>query len=225
MNPYYFAKELKAFIGDDGVIVLGNSTIAAHIIQMGVDTEQQRIINNMNCGSMGYDLPAAIGASVARNRPVTLVTGDGSIMLNLQELMTIRHYNLPIKIFISCNGGYRGIVRSQGNMFGHYIGCTPETGVAFPDFEKVACSFDIPFYRIKDKDDVEPVLEKIYDSEGPVICVWPQDPEQVIEPRVMNRKSADGCIVSTPIDDLSPFLSKEEYESNQFVNWVKSHAR
>lgn len=221
VNPYYFAQHLKKYIADDGVIVLGNSTIAAHVLQLDIERPAQRIINNMNLGSMGYDLPAAAGAVKAHPQGITLVTGDGSFMLNLQELMTIRHYDLPIKIFISCNGGYRGIVRSQSNMFGHYTGCTEDTGVEMPDFEKVACAFDIPYYKVEEQEQLDEVLEQVYAQEGPVICEWPQDPEQVIEPRVMNRKSEDGCIVSTMIDDLAPFLPKEEYEAMQFNNWVR----
>jgi len=220
VNPYFFADRLKKYIGNDGVIVLGNSTIAAHIIQMGIDKPTQRIINNMNLGSMGYDLPAAIGASISEKSVVTLVTGDGSFMLNLQELETVKHYNVPLKIFISANGGYRGIVRSQSNMFGHYTGCTEDTGVAMPDFRKIAYAFDIPYLKIMGHENVDEILERIYSSEGPMICEWPQAPNQVIEPRVMNRKDENGCIVSTPIDDLAPFLPREEYENCKYDNWI-----
>lgn len=219
VNPYFFANRLKAHLKDNSVIVLGNSTIAAHVLQLGIEKPEQRIINNMNLGSMGYDLPAAAGAAVSHGDVVTLITGDGSIMLNLQELMTLRHYDLPVKVFISCNGGYRGIVRSQSNMFGHYTGCTEDTGVEMPDFSKVANAFDIPFFKIKEQAELDEILNKVYAVDGPVICEWPQDPQQVIEPRVMNRKSEDGCIVSTPIDDLAPFLSREEYFAMQFENW------
>jgi len=221
VNPYYFAKELKKYLQDDSVIVLGNSTIAAHILQMGIDKPEQRIINNMNCGSMGYDLPAVIGAAVAVKKPVTLITGDGSFMLNMQELMTMKHYNLPIKLFISCNGGYRGIVRSQSNMFDRYTGCTVDTGVEMPDFEKVAASFDIPYVKITDHDDLNEKLAEVYADEGLVVCEWPQDPEQVIEPRVMNRRSESGTIVSSNIDDMAPFLDKEEYEGFRYENFCK----
>lgn len=221
VNPYYFAKELKKYLQDDSVIVLGNSTIAAHILQMGIDKPEQRIINNMNCGSMGYDLPAVIGAAVAMKKPVTLITGDGSFMLNMQELMTMKHYNLPIKLFISCNGGYRGIVRSQSNMFDRYTGCTEDTGVEMPDFEKVAASFDIPYVKITGHDDLNEKFAEIYADAGLVVCEWPQDPDQVIEPRVMNRRSESGTIVSSNIDDMAPFLDKEEYEGFRYENFCK----
>ena len=137
--------------------------------------------------------------------------------------MTIRHYNLPVKIFISCNGGYRGVVRSQSNMFGHFTGCTPDTGVGMPDFEKIANAFDIPFFKVNEQSEMDAAIKSVLSTEGPVICVWPQDPDQLIEPRVMNRKSETGTIVSTPMDDLHPFLDREEYESLQFPNWVKAH--
>jgi acetolactate synthase-1/2/3 large subunit len=222
VNPYYFVKQLKSHMKPDSVIVLGNSTIAAHILQLGIELPEQRIINNMNCGSMGYDLPAAIGAAVAVKKSVTLITGDGSIMLNIQELMTVKHYKLPIKIFISCNGGYRGIVRSQSNMFaGRYTGCTEDTGVEMPDFSKVAVAFDIPFVKISGYADLDAKLSEIYAMDGPVVVEWPQDPEQVIEPRVMNRKTEDGSIVSSDIDDMAPFLDRDVYEGMKFENWKK----
>lgn len=224
VNPYYFAKQLQEILWDGAITVLGNSTIAAHILQMGIVKPKQRIINNMNCGSMGYDLPAAIGAAMTTKEVITLITGDGSIMLNLQELMTVKHYNLPIKIFISCNGGYRGIVRSQSNMFeGKYVGCTVETGVEMPDFLKVASAFDIPYVKINSHTDLLAGLKDVYSIEGPVICEWPQDPAQVIEPRVMNRKTESGEIVSSEIDDMAPFLPEEVYINMKYENWIKKN--
>lgn len=220
VNPYFFAKQLKKYMKDDSVIVLGNSTIAAHILQMGIDRPAQRIINNMNCGSMGYDLPAAVGACTAHGE-VTLITGDGSIMLNIQELMTVKHYKLPIKIFISCNGGYRGIVRSQSNMFGgRYTGCTEDTGVEMPDFAKIAAAFELPYIKINGHGDLDEKLRQIYSTEGAVVVEWPQDPAQVIEPRVMNRKDENGNIVSSGIDDMAPFLDKSEYDGMQYAAFL-----
>lgn len=221
VNPYFFGKVLKSFLNEDDVIVLGNSTIAAHILQLGIDKTNQRIINNMNLGSMGYDIPAAIGAAIARNGVVTLITGDGSFMLNLQELQTIKHYNIPIKILLACNGGYRGIVRSQSNMFGHYVGCTKDTGVEMPDFEKISNAFGVSYLKVTKQSELSDILKKVYSDNKPFICEWPQDPDQVIEPRVMNRKDSNGCIVSTMIDDLAPFLNRDEYNSMRFENWIK----
>ena len=226
VNPYYFIKNLYKILPDDSVIVLGNSSIAGHVLQMGIQKEQQRVINNMNCGSMGYDLPAAIGAAKVLKREVTLITGDGSIMMNLQELMTIKHYNLPIKIFVCNNGGYRAIVRTQQNMFnGRFTGCTPDTGVEIPDFEKVAYAFGLPYVKIENHDEIVNGLKEVYSMKGAVICEIYQDKDQAIEPRVMSRKLEDGTLVSPVIDDLYPFLDKEIYEAMKYENYVSEASK
>ena len=226
VNPYYFIKNLYKILPDDSVIVLGNSSIAGHVLQMGIQKEQQRVINNMNCGSMGYDLPAAIGAAKVLKREVTLITGDGSIMMNLQELMTIKHYNLPIKIFVCNNGGYRAIVRTQQNMFnGRFTGCTPDTGVEIPDFEKIAYAFGLPYAKIKNHDELANGLKDVYSINGAVICEIYQDKDQAIEPRVMSRKLEDGTLVSPVIDDLYPFLDKEIYEAMKYENYVSEASK
>ena len=217
VNPYYFMRRLQEQMPRDAVIVLGNSSIAGHVLQMGVFQEEQRIINNMNCGSMGYDLPAAIGAAQGLGRDVLLITGDGSIMLNLQEFATMHHYRLPVKAFICNNGGYRGIVRSQGNMFsGRFTGCTSETGVEIPSFEKLANAFDLPYLRIETHEQLDASLKKILNTPGGLICEVMQDWNQVIEPRTMSRRLDDGRIVSPPIDDLFPFLDEKQYAMSQF---------
>ena len=222
VNPYFFIKELHEILPDDAMIVLGNSSIAGHVLQMGIVGERQRIINNMNCGSMGYDLPAAIGAARGNMSVITLITGDGSIMMNLQELMTIKHYRLPIKIFVCNNGGYRAIVRTQQNMFnGRFTGCTSMTGVEMPDFSKVANAFSMPYFKISVHQEVSDTLRKVYAAAGPVICEVMQDKEQTIEPRVMSRKLDDGSIISPVIDDLFPFLERDKYANMQYPGNAK----
>lgn len=222
VNPYYFMRQLQRVMPADGMIVLGNSSIAGQVLQMGILQEEQRVINNMNCGSMGYDLPAAIGAAQGTGKDVLLITGDGSLMLNLQEFATMRAYNLPIKVFVCNNGGYRGIVRSQGNMFkGRYTGCTPDTGVTIPSFERLAYAFELPYCRIENHAQLDASLESILHTPGGLICEIMQDWEQVIEPRTMSRRLEDGRIVSPPIDDLYPFLEAEAYQQAQFANFAK----
>lgn len=214
VNPYFFTKKLYEYLKEDAVIVLGNSSIAGHVLQMGIRYPQQRVINNMNCGSMGYDLPAAIGAAVALKRDIVLLTGDGSCMMNLQELMTVRHYRLPLKIFIFSNGGYQAIVRTQKNMFeGRYTGCTKETGVEMPDFKKIAEGFEIPYRLLENHSQTQTWLKEILEQQGMVICEVLQDKEQMIEPRSMSKKSEDGTIISPELDDLYPFLDRQLYQS------------
>lgn len=218
VNPYFFIKKLHETQAKDNVIVLGNSSIAGHVLQMGIDIQGQRIINNMNSGSMGYDLPATIGAARALGREVTMITGDGSLQMNLQELETVVHYNLPIKMFVCNNGGYRAIVRTQKNFFeGRYTGCSPETGVGMPDMEKIAYAYGIPFMRISSHKEVESVLKDFYALDGFAMCEVMQDYEQMIEPRIMSKKLADGTLVSPVLDDLFPFLSDEDVKDSQYI--------
>lgn len=217
INPYYFFRKLQTVLPDDGIVVLGNSSIAGHVLQLGIAKPGQRIINNMNCGSMGYDLPAAIGAAVGAGRTVTLITGDGSIMLNIQELMTVHHYKLPLNIFICNNGGYRGIVRSQGNMFsGRYTGCTTDTGVEMPEFKKLADAFGLKYLKACNHEELDDTLHEVYSDEKACVCEIMQDLDQLIEPRSMSRRTEDGRIISPVIDDLYPFLERNEYEKMKF---------
>lgn len=219
VNPYFFVKELYKGYDKDQVTVLGNSSIAGHVLQMGITKQGQRVINNMNCGSMGYDLPAAIGAARSLGREVTLITGDGSFQMNLQELQTVVHYGLPIKIFLCNNGGYRAIVRTQRNFFeGRYTGCTAETGVSMPDMSRITKAYGIPYFCMHNHGEAADVIKKVYDTEGFVICEVMQDYDQMIEPRIMSKKTDDGKLVSPPMDDLFPFLSKEEYADCVFCD-------
>ena len=217
VNPYFFVKKLHSFLDDNAVVVLGNSSIAGHVLQMGIDKQGQRIINNMNSGSMGYDLPAAIGAAQGLNKDVILITGDGSLQMNIQELQTVVHYNLPIKIFLFNNGGYRAIVRTQKNFFnGRYTGCSPETGVSMPDMEKISYAYGIPYFRISKHEEVQGKIDRVLNEKGYVICEVMQDYEQMIEPRIMSKKLDDGSIVSPSLEDLYPFLSETEIQDCKY---------
>ena len=139
VNPYYFALKLQDKLPDDGIVVVGNSCACVSVLQMGISKKGQRLFGNVNCGTMGYDIPAAIGAALASRKSVICVTGDGSFQMNIQELQTIVHNRLPVKFFIFNNNGYQAIVQSQKNFFnGHLSGCTAESGVSFPSFERIS---------------------------------------------------------------------------------------
>jgi acetolactate synthase-1/2/3 large subunit len=142
--PYKFIRELTQDLPNDTIVVCGNGTACVAMFQAGIVKKGQRIFWNSGCSSMGYDLPAAIGACVASGKPVICITGDGSIMMNLQELQTISHYKLPIKIYVLNNNGYRSIELTQTNYFkGDFIGCNKESGVSFPDFKKLGEVFGV----------------------------------------------------------------------------------
>lgn len=222
VNPYYIAKKLLDRMDKDSTVVLGNSSGLDPVLQMGVREQDERIILNCNCGSMGYCLPAGIGAHRASGRPVVVYTGDGCIQMNIQELATIMHNKLPIKIVILNNNGYGGVVATQKNFFGGRLsGCTESSGIGMPDFEKLAYAYGFDYYRINNHEDVEVKLDELFDNDKPAICEVMQDFSQGIEPCVSSRKLEDGTIVSTGIDDMAPFLPLEEYNKWQYDNWIK----
>lgn len=211
VNPYFFAKQLKQNMKSDGIVVVGNSCACDCVRQCGVDQEGQRLWGNTNCGTMGYDLPGAIGAAVAAKRDVYCVTGDGSIQMNLQELQTIVHNNLPIKIFIHNNEGYFAIVQTHTNFFGRLSGCTRESGISFPSFEKIAYAYGIPYFRAENHEELEKILPKVISQKGYVICEIISDTNQPIEPKMKSKVLENGQIVSPKLDDLYPFLDEDVY--------------
>jgi len=162
--PYKFIHDLTSELFNDAVVVCGNGTACVAMFQAGIVKKGQRIFWNSGTAAMGYDLPAAIGACFANNKKeVYCITGDGSIMMNLQELQTIRHHNLPIKIFVLNNKGYHSLELTQKNYFkGDYIGCNEQSGISFPDFKKVAELFDLTYFTW-DKNNLDTLLYYPYD--------------------------------------------------------------
>lgn len=222
VNPYYFAKKLQECLGEDAIMVVGNSCASDMTRQMGISKEGQRLWGNTNCGTMGYDVPAALGAAAASRRTVYCMTGDGSIMMNIQELQTIVHNNLPVKIFIHNNEGYEAIVNTHTNFFGRLTGCTAESGVSFPNFELLAKAFGIPYYICRSHADVDCILPKFVRQDGYGICEIYSDEKQMIEPKTKSKVLENGKMYSPPIDDLFPFLEEEEYRLYaDFSNYKK----
>jgi acetolactate synthase-1/2/3 large subunit len=143
---------------------------------------------------------------------------DGGIMMNLQELQTIVHYNLPIKIFVFMNDGYLMIKNTQNAMLsGRKVAVDKNSGVSVPDFSKVANAFGIPSYKIYNWEDVDNVVPLIQNTKGPVLCEVFMHPEQLMVPKLAVGVKDDGTLVSPPLEDLSPFLPREELEKNMIV--------
>jgi acetolactate synthase-1/2/3 large subunit len=162
---------------------------------------------------MGDDLPEAIGAAVAMNREVICVTGDGSVMMNLQELQTIVHYNFPIKIVVFSNDGYGAIRQTNKNFFnGTYIGCDKKSGVSFPNFEKIANGFDIPYKRCNNIGQVSECLEWLMQIQGYAFLEVMQKLDNPIEPKVMSRMREDKTFESPALHDMYPFLDKKDID-------------
>ena len=219
INPYHFVEQLFARLDGDDIIACGNATATIVPFQAGQIKRGMRMFSNSGSASMGYDLPAAVGAwfgAVAARgvqRRVICLAGDGSLMMNLQELQTIAHHRLPIKIFVLNNRGYLSIRTSQTNFFGRRAGEGPDSGVSFPDFVAVANAFGIAARRIASADFAKQ-LREILDAPGPYLCDVVLDDSQGFEPRVSSRKLADGTIVSPPLEDMFPFLDRDELASN-----------
>lgn len=221
INSYYFISTLQSMLGGNDVIVCGNATACIVPFQTSNIKKGQQLFSNSGSASMGYDLPAAIGAAVADpSKRIVCFAGDGSILMNLQELQTIRYNNLNIKIIVLDNNGYLSIKSTQQNFFGLAIGSAPDNGVSFPDMEKVGNSFNIPSYTLE-KFDFKNELQKLINLNGPILINVKLDPLQMFEPKLSSKKLPDGKMVSAPLEDMFPFLSESELESNMIIKTIK----
>ena len=211
VGMYNFWEEYNARIPDDMITVLGNNTAVCAKQQTGVRTLNQKVVVNYTIGSMGYDLPAAIGAAVAAGKDVICATGDGSIMMNLQEMQTIKQYNLPVKIVLFSNDGYNAIRQTCKNFFdGMFIGCTAETGVSFPDFEKVAELFGFGYRRCESNTEITECIDWLLQSNGNVLLDVQEKYDDPLIPKVMSRMNEDGSFSTPALHDMYPFLPIEE---------------
>jgi acetolactate synthase-1/2/3 large subunit len=175
---------------------------------------------------MGYDLPAAIGACKASgDRPVICLAGDGSIMMNLQELQTIAGERLPIKIFILNNNGYVSIFHSQRNMFkGVEVGAGPTSGITFPDFQKLIAAFGFPFRRCERHVEMSDAIVATLNADGPAVCEIILDENQPFAPKLVAKQLPNGRIVSPALEDLSPFLPREELRDNMLIDLIEQES-
>lgn len=225
INPYVFCDVLSDYLGDGDVIVSANGAACVIPIQTMRLKNYQRHLVNSGCAAMGYGLSAAIGACFAHNRQrVICFEGDGSIQLNIQELQTLVHHQLPVKIFIFNNQGYLSIRTTQMNFFnGNLVGEGPESGVSFPDMVKVAAAYGISAFRISNHEEMRKVIEQAMKTEGPTVCDVQMQPDQLFVPRVSSQRLPDGRMVSKPLEDMYPFLSREEFLSNMIIPpWKKA---
>ncbi len=221
LNPYVFVDTLFSKMRSDDVLTLGNGSACVMTFQACRIKQGQRMFTNSGCAAMGYGLPAALGAAVARQREngrVLCVDGDGSLMMNVQELATISYNHLDVKLFVLNNNGYHSIRQTQRNLFKPpLIGLDPETGVGFPDFEKLAQAFGFTYYCVDNEPGAAETIEKALAAPGPVLCNVIVDPEQNFVPKLSSKVLPDGSIVSPSMDDMFPFLPREEYESNRYL--------
>ncbi len=219
VNPYCFMQRLSEHLSEDQIIVSGDGTACVVSFQAMTLKAGQRLYTNSGCASMGYDLPAAIGACVASGyKEIICLAGDGSIMQNIQELATIAFNQYPIKIFILNNYGYHSIRQTQQNFFGEpLIGVGPDSGLGFPDFAKLVAGFGLPYVSCRDHAELNARIEDTLQQNGPVVCEVFIDLEQVFAPKLSSRRLEDGTMVTSPMEDMAPFLSREELRENMLV--------
>ena len=210
INSYRFHERLNKFLKPDQTIVtdMGAALLCAHTVMKL--SPGQRLMTSTGLGEMGYGLPGAIGASFANDRgEVMCLNCDGGMMMNLQELQTVVHHQLPIKIFIFNNDGYLMIKHTQKALFGKagYVGTDKVSGISCPNYNKIATAFEIPSYQIRNWENCDEILSQVQAINGPVICEVFMDPEQLYVPKLSLETNSNGDLVSPPLEDLSPLVS------------------
>lgn len=216
IDPYIFTNELTKAMSENDIFVMANGSACVCIFQTGIVKKGQRFILNSGDASMGYDLPAAIGACLeSKGRNTICLTGDGSIMMNLQELQTIKHNNLPIKIFVINNDGYASIKQTQKNFFeGRMVGSGADSGVSVPDFVKIGQAFGLQTEKIENPSQINEKVEKVLNSKEPIICEVMVKSDYGFAPKLSARKLDDGTMVSPSLEDMFPFLDREKFKEN-----------
>lgn len=219
VNPYHFVEVLTGRLDENAVTVAGNGTACVVLFQAAQVKSGQRFFWNSGCASMGYDLPAAIGACFAAGgRDVVCLAGDGSLQMNIQELQTVAHHRLALKLFVLSNNGYISIRQTQDAFFnGRYAGCDSASGVSFPDVTKLAAAYGLASAVIDRNEGLAEAVARVLAMPGPVVCDVRLTPDYRFEPKLSSEKKPDGRIVSKPLEDMYPFLDREEFRSNMLI--------
>jgi acetolactate synthase-1/2/3 large subunit len=220
IGHFHLTKVLSDEIPENTLIVTGSSGLAIETFYTGFATKPgQRIFLTSGLGAMGYGLPAIVGAGVASGaQSIVGIEGDGSLMMNIQELQTIRTLDLPVKLFLFNNRGYASIRNTQRNYFeGRYVGTGPEGGLGLPDFAALAEANGIPSMRIADAADLVAGVREALSQRGPLFIDVQVQTDEVLWPKCAALPQPDGTIRSMPLEDMSPLLSREEFGANMMV--------
>ena len=210
LNPYHFLAELFESLNETDIVVAADASASVMAFQVAKPKKGQRIFTNAGSASMGYEFPAAIGAAVANpDLRVICLAGDGSSMLNIQELETIVRYNLNVKIFCLANDGYLSIKQSQDNFFGRRKGVNKESGLNFLDFQLVCESAGLKYSQVHSADGI-PALQKLLSDSGPIFVEVIVDPGQGFAPKLGSRQLENGSIVSNSLEYMSPELESQK---------------
>ena len=219
VSSYVLPEAIMRHAPDPLTVVTANGTAYTSTYQTIGIRRGMRMFANEACASMGYGLPAAIGAAFAgAKREVVCLEGDGSVMMNIQELQTLVSHKLPIKLFVYNNAGYVSIKTTQRSFFGgHLVGSDPSSGVVLPSFEKLANAFGLPCFKLSNNQELDDKLKKVFATPGPVLIEVMLDPFEVLGPKAASKKLLDGRMVSAPLEDMAPFLPRDEFKANMLI--------
>jgi acetolactate synthase-1/2/3 large subunit len=222
VDSYNFYDVISNIAKDNTTYVFGNGTACVSSYQSLRLFKNQKIIVNSGCAAMGYDLPAAIGSYYAnKDKQIICVTGEGSLQMNIQEFQTIIYNKIPMKIFILNNGGYISIRNTQNGFFkGHKVGADAESGVSFPDTIKIANAYGFKTFKINNQNNLENDLKKVLNMEGSVVCEIMLSPKEKMQPKLSSKIKSDGTMISKPLEDMFPFIDREEFRKNMIVRAI-----
>ncbi len=209
VNPYSFIKELSLQLDEGSTTVCGDGTACVVGFQASVIKKGQRVFHNSGCASMGYEIPASIGAHLVNNSEIICIAGDGSIMMNIQELAIIGGSRIPIKIYLLNNQGYHSIRQTQAKYFNRVFGCGIESGLKFPDFRIISKGFGISYRKTINASKMKNDIQKTLRQKGPILHEIVLDTAQEFSPKVSSKKAEDGSMISSELDDMYPFLERD----------------
>ncbi|HEY9075037.1 MAG TPA: thiamine pyrophosphate-dependent enzyme, partial [Anaerolineaceae bacterium] len=214
VDQFQFIETLFDLLEPGSIVVSGNGTTFVSVHMAGGIKEGVRVISNQGGSIMGYDLPAVIGAAIAcPGKPVILVTGDGSIQMNIQEMATIQGYQLPVKLFLINNEGYLSIRNTQKSFFsGMRVGCDAESGLYLPDIMEIARVYGFPLVEIRENSQLAEEIRSVLTQPGAVFCQLKMSHTQTMYPRQSSRILADGKIESVPLEDMYPFIDQRIHD-------------
>jgi acetolactate synthase-1/2/3 large subunit len=219
VSVYYFAEVLSGELEENDMIASGSSGAGIEIFQHALKMKRgQRLFHTAALGSMGFCVPGSIGACLGSGgRETVAVDGDGGVQFNVQEFATIRRLNLPIKFFVLNNAGFSSIRTSQLRWFGRLTGADAASGLELPDITKVAAAYDLPAFRIENQENLRERIRAVLRAPGPAVCDVICIPDEQRVPSLSSAQRKDGSLVSRPMEDLWPFLSREEFMANMII--------
>ena len=219
LSAYHFSSELSKAMDAEDIVAPGSSGFACEIFLLSYRCKVgQRMFHNRGTGSMGFGLPASIGACIGSDfRRTICVDGDGGFQMNIQELETVRRLNLPIKFFIINNDGYASIRSSQASYFNRLVCADHTSGLTLPDIKKVSAAYGLTTFQIEGTSELRKKINLILETPGPVVCEVIVRSDEPRIPRLASYRKPDGSMVSRPIEDLFPFLDRQEFKENMLI--------